>query len=80
MIRRKELREEIIRSSHLAAPKPFPGPFCTHSEFVRYVDSSGKLIVELHRYLRPDGSLGASGKLDPKRLRDGTTILTIRAK
>jgi hypothetical protein len=33
-----------------------------------YDDASGVMVAVVHQYLRPDGSLGASGLPDPKRL------------
>ena len=47
-------------------------PFCTHSQMVSYRDSLGSEVARVHQYLRPDGTLGASKKPDPKRvLKDG---------
>jgi len=43
-------------------------PFCTFSQMVSYRDSQDKEIARVHQYLRPDGSIGASGRPDPKRL------------
>jgi hypothetical protein len=38
---------------------------------VSYLDSDGNEVARVHQYLRPDGTIGASGKPDPKRLLDG---------
>lgn len=35
---------------------------------VWYYDESLEGVALVHQYLRPDGSLGGSGKPDPKRL------------
>jgi hypothetical protein len=35
---------------------------------VSYVNEAGHRIFLVHFYLRPDGSIGGSGKLDPKWL------------
>ncbi|MGB9071059.1 MAG: hypothetical protein WCC22_00175 [Terriglobales bacterium] len=43
-------------------------PFCTRSQMVSYRDDSNSEIARVHQYLRPDKSLGASKKPDPKRL------------
>ena len=60
---------EVIRSQ--GQPNPSIGePPGTLSQIVEYYAASGSNLVKMavvHRYLRPDGSLGASG-LDPKRL------------
>jgi hypothetical protein len=51
--------------------KSRPGPLHQQpgalSQIVSYVDlASGRTIAKCHRYLNPDGSLGASGRPDPK--------------
>lgn len=47
-------------------------PFCTHSQMLSYFDKDGSEVARVHQYLRPDGTVGASGKPDPKRLlKDG---------
>jgi len=38
------------------------------SQMVSYRDSSGQEVARVHQYLRPDGTIAASGKPDPKRL------------
>jgi hypothetical protein len=40
----------------------------SRSQYVAYVDRHGLRLAEAHRYLQPDGSLGASGLPDPKWL------------
>ncbi len=77
MIRDGELHPKYLKDKKISNPEPFQGPPGTRSQIIRYTDSSGKLIVVLHRYLRPDGSLGASGLPDPKRLREGNVIYAI---
>ena len=42
-------------------------PFCTRSQMVSYLDGA-KEVARVHQYLRMDGTIGASGKPDPKRL------------
>jgi hypothetical protein len=66
-----ELREVIVRDGHPSAPKATE-PFCTRSQTIIYIDSGGRRIAVVHQYLRQDGTLGASGAPDPKKLwRDG---------
>lgn len=77
MIQEGILRTEIVRTSHLKNPAERDEPTCTHSQFVRYSDHNGQWLVEVHRYLRPDGTLGASGMPDPKRLRIGDEIFLL---
>jgi hypothetical protein len=40
-------------------------------------DANGTLVADCHQYLRPDGSIGASGKPDPKRLRIGNVVYIV---
>ena len=54
-------------------------PYCTYSQMVSYRDASGNEMARVHQYLRPDGTIGASGKPDPKRLFvDGTLCRLLR--
>lgn len=46
-------------------------PFCTQSQMVSYRDTANNEIARVHQYLRSDGSIGASGRPDPKRLFEG---------
>ncbi len=71
MIAKGELVPKYLRDKELKNPhnRRFPEPIGTKSQMIRYVDRSGKWFVEIHQYLRPDGTLGASGKPDPKRLK-----------
>jgi hypothetical protein len=57
--------ETIIRPPNRIASQEPPG---TKSQMIEYLDSLGNRIALVHRYLRPDGTLGASGKEDPKAL------------
>ncbi len=43
-------------------------PCGTKSQIVDYRDTIGRRIARVHRYKRPDGTLGASGREDPKSL------------
>ena len=40
----------------------------TRSQMVRLYAPGDYRVCDFHRYLRPDGSIGASGLLDPKGL------------
>jgi len=35
---------------------------------VAYLDAGGQRIALVHQYLRPDGTIGGSGRPDPKEL------------
>ena len=52
--------------------------YCTHSQLVRYFDSNGEQIAVVHQIRNPDGSIGASGKPDPKFLQVETEVLKTR--
>lgn len=60
------LSEKLIREgpASVQANQP-PG---TKSQIVAYVDEHGKQAALVHQYLKPDGTLGASGKPDPKKV------------
>lgn len=62
-----DLRVEIIANNHPSRPKANE-PFCTRSQMLSYRDKLGREVARAHRYLRPDGSIGLSGKPDPKRV------------
>jgi len=53
-------------------------PFCTKSQMISYRDGILE-IARVHQYLRTDGSIGASGRPDPKRLyHDGNLYRLIK--
>lgn len=56
-------------------------PHCTYSQMISYHDTAGNEVARVHQYLKPDGTLGASGKPDPKRIFvDGTLYRLIKKK
>jgi len=66
-LQRGELRAILLEDrvpALIQANEP-PG---THSQMVSYRDSDDNEVARVHQYLRPDGTIGASGKPDPKRL------------
>lgn len=64
--RRGEFVRHVLESDH--APPLADEPFCTLSQIIAYWDRQGKEIARVHRYIRPDGTMGASGLEEPKRL------------
>jgi hypothetical protein len=50
----------------------------TRSQVIAYKDDKGKQIAIIHRYLRADGSLGGSGRPDPKKLLHNGTLYIMR--
>ncbi len=77
-MRSGELNQEIIKRSHLQNPGQKRMPVCTHSEVLLYTSHDNKEFVIVHQYLKPDGTLGASGKPDPKKIRIGDGIYATR--
>lgn len=60
-------------TAHLKADKilskvPVGEPEGTRSQIVYYFDLEGNPVAIVHQYMRPDGTIGASGKPDPKKL------------
>jgi hypothetical protein len=55
-------------------------PYCTYSQMVSYRDTTDTEIARVHQYLRPDGSIGASGRPDPKRLFEDGTLYRLEKK
>jgi hypothetical protein len=55
-------------------------PYCTRSQMVSYRDKMNNEIARVHQYLRTDGSIGASGKPDPKRLFEGGILFRLPKK
>jgi hypothetical protein len=73
-----ELIVKVKRSSHPSFP-PQGEPFCTHSQIVYYYKDDRTLVAIAHQYLRPDGTIGGSGRPDPKRMILDDRILATRA-
>ena len=71
----------MIRKIKDRHPAPRFLPFCTRSQMLVYLDRRGEKVAEVHQYLQPDETLGASGKPDPKMLvHDGVlyVVTTLR--
>ncbi len=69
-IRTGEIQEIVIRGAG-RHPSLYAAnePYCTESQQISYIDrQSGQELARAHRYLRPNGTLGASGLPDPKRV------------
>lgn len=77
MIEKGELMAKPIRDSHLKTPSHGEEP-CTRSQTLRFYDADGRWIVTVHQYLRRDGTIGASGRPDPKRFRHEGKILVAK--
>ncbi|MBA3415659.1 MAG: hypothetical protein H0U10_10585 [Chloroflexia bacterium] len=60
-----ELTAEVRRSGH-PSPEGSGEPYCTQSQIVAYSDRMGRRVAVVHQYVRPDGTVGGSGRPDPK--------------
>jgi hypothetical protein len=69
----------VKRSSHPKVP-PVGEPVCTWSQIVYYYTPEGEPAAIVHQYFRPDGTLGASGLPDPKRLFLKDRIISVRSQ
>lgn len=65
------------RNKHLQPP-PQGEPTCTRSQILYYYNQNSELLAIVHQYYRPDGTIGASGLPDPKRLILDDRILAVR--
>ena len=43
-------------------------PEGTRSQMVWYLGQDGQKLILVHQYLLPDGTIGGSGRPDPKRM------------
>jgi hypothetical protein len=62
-----ELHAFHRRDKHPAPPLS-EQPHCTRSQEVSYLDLDDQEVARVHQYLRPNGTLGGSGRPDSKRL------------
>jgi hypothetical protein len=77
-----EFRVEVKKDDHLSKKGCAHSgePFCTRTQILWYLSKvSGGPVACVHPYLRRDGSLGASGKPDPKYLRFQGRVLKVLA-
>lgn len=72
-----ELRAVLMSEKHPAPPKSSQ-PLCTLSQTLAYFDDQDQEVARVHQYKRPNGTLGASGRPDPKRLLIGDIIYKIQ--
>ena len=72
-----EFTTRVLKSNH-GNYKSKGEPYCTKSQYVVYLTKNGEFVASVHQYLRPDSSLGASGKPDPKRILVNGEILAVR--
>jgi hypothetical protein len=77
LVKQGKIKTKLKRDSH-PLPPPVGEPVCTYSQIVYYYDQEDKPLAIVHQYLRPDGSVGASGLPDPKRVFLEDRIVSIR--
>lgn len=70
LIAEGKLEAEYFRDAVIENPEEANEPPGTRSQIIRYSDET-HWLVEVHQYLRPDGSIGGKGKPEPKRIRIG---------
>ena len=61
-----ELQVVVLEDRHPSLPLARE-PYCTKSQMLSY-RRDGLEVARAHMYLRPDGTIGASGLPDPKRV------------
>jgi len=71
-----QLIEKIRRDTHPSRTEA-EEPYCTRTQEISYVDADDREIVRVHQYMRTDGTLGASGLPDPKRILVGEIMYRI---
>lgn len=74
-----EIEARLRNDSHPERPVG-DEPVCTRSQMYSYW-LNGAPVALVHQYTRPDGSIGASGRPDPKVLvlDDGSTLRPVSA-
>lgn len=69
-------RETVLKSSLRLRPGAAAE---IQSQYVAYRDSQGNHILEAHRIVMPNGTLGGSGEPDPKKLIHGGVVYYVGA-
>lgn len=73
---RRELTKKTLSQKHPAEPLANE-PVCTLSQLIGYLDTRSVIVATCHQYKRKDGTIGLSGKCDPKMLVHEGKILTL---
>jgi hypothetical protein len=73
------LLKQVVLEENISTLLPDEvGPI--RSQMVSYRDENNQEIARIHQFLRPNGSIAASGKPDPKRLYEGGILYRIEKK
>ncbi len=67
----------VIERERCPAPLLDGEPPGTRSQQVSYYDAHGNEVARVHQYMRPDGTIGLSGRPDPKRLLENGSLYRI---
>jgi len=65
-MREGEFRSRIVSETRIR--RGDPNVRGARSQVIEYLDKFGKRIAIVHQYRKKDGTLGGSGRPDPKRL------------
>ncbi len=76
-VRRGFWSKTLRSNSHLAKTSASL-PYCTNSQIWVYFNEHHEAVAIVHQYLRPDGSIGASGLPDPKWLKHDGRFYAIK--
>ncbi len=68
MIEDGTLIGQITDDVPMTNPRKINAPPGARWQYIRYQTRAGERLVDVHRFLLPDGTLGASGRPDPKRM------------
>jgi hypothetical protein len=77
-VTRGELSAHVLEETISKLLTQEPGPI--RSQMVSYRDKNNQEIARVHQFLRPDGSIAASGMPDPKRLMEGGVLYRLEKK
>lgn len=78
---RGELATVILPPADRLAPNEAGQVIGTLTQMLSYRDAEGNEVARVHRYLRPDGTIGGSGRPDPKRLlENGVLYRLVKAR
>jgi hypothetical protein len=73
-----QLTAVLMKDRHPSLPAANE-PFCTRSQMVSYRNGPME-VARVHQYLRPDGTIGASGLPDPKELYENGILYRVAPK
>lgn len=66
-VQRGEL-QTVLLEEHIPQYVTKDIPAGTRSQMISYRDAADNEVARVHQYLKPDGTIGASGRPDPKRI------------